>query len=354
VRGLYLKTSINIKNKYMPIYKKDQSLPTQPVIVLIYGEPGVSKTSLSNTCANPLNIDFDRGFKRSVGRPDVLMPSGWKEVEDELANGTFDTYSTIVPDTAKGALDDFLMAYVVEKDYKLKTNKLKAFGELGEQFKLFVNQLRLKGKDLFIIAHAKNQEDGDIVKKVPDVTGQSSALLLRIADQVGYMSMRNGKRVLSFNPTDTTVGKNVAGLKDIELPLHTSPEWNGFADREIICKVKESLATMSEEQRESLNFIAKWHEAIDAVKIDDAGLKAISTDISKVTEEHLKKQVRAYLSAHLKKVGWKWDAPNKVFIPIEPPAAVAETAKDEIDLKSEAEAQRDELNGGKDLFAKAE
>lgn len=335
----------------MPIVTKDEQLPVQPVIILLIGDPGTSKTSLSNTCRNVLNIDFDLGFKRSYGRPDSLqLTSGWSEVVQCLANGDFDKYDTIVIDTAKGCLDDFLMVYVQEQDYKLKTNKLKAFGAIGDEFKNFMNVLRRKGKDIFIIAHSKNEGEGDTKKIVADITGQSNALLLRVSDQVGFLSMRNNKRVITFNPSDQSVGKNVAGLKDIELPLHTAPEWSGFADREIIGKVKEALSSMSEEQRTALNFIAKWHEAIDAVKIDDAGLKALSTDISKITEEHLKKQVRAYLSAHLKKVGWKWDAPNKVFVPIAP--AIVESVKDEIDLKSEAEAQRAELNGGVDLFAK--
>lgn len=323
----------------MPIFKKDQQLPPQPVIVMIYGDPGTSKTSLGNTCATPLNIDFDRGFKRSVGRPDVLMPIGWKEVEDELTSGTFDAYSTIVPDTAKGALDDFLMAYVVEKDYKLKTNKLKAFGEIGDQFKLFVNQLRLKGKDLFIIAHAKNQEDGDVIRKVPDVTGQSAALLLRIADQVGYLTMRNGKRVLTFNPTDTSVGKNVAGLPDIQLPIHTDPAWQGFADREIIQKVKDALVSMSEEQREAIRFIEEWRASIDALQAepgkDDVTAKEILasyTDIVKIEAAHLKQQISAYFLAHLIKIGWKWNKDEKLFKPLQPsvvPATINNTPEPE-------------------------
>lgn len=347
----------------MPIYKKDQSLPEQPVIVLIYADPGTGKTSLGNTCATPLNIDFDRGFKRSVGRPDVLMPSNWKEVEDELTSGTFDNYSTIVPDTAKGALDDFLMAHVKAK-YPTTKDPRKYYGYLGDEFKLFVNQLRLKNKDIFLIAHAKDQEDGDTIRKIPDVTGQSSALLLRIADQVGYLTIRNGKRTITFNPTENSIGKNVAQLPDIILPLHTSPEWTGFADREIICKVKEALTTMSEEQREALGFIESWREKIDQIlpleeadKTDEL-LKGISKAVAEITPEHMKKQVQAYLVGHLAKIGWKWNGAEKVFKSVNPPAEantspVSEDkpVADEIDLVKDAEAQRAALAPKEDLFA---
>jgi len=313
----------------MPIIKKDQTLPPQPVIVLVYGDPGTSKTSLSNTCHNPLNLDFDRGYKRSYGKVDSLqLTEGWKEVEQELAAGSFDAYDTIVTDTAKGALDDFLMAYVCEKDYKLRTNKLKAFGELGEQFKAFVNQLRLKGKDLFIIAHAKTEEDGDIKRKVPDVTGSSNALLLRIADQVGYLSMRNGKRVLTFNPSDTTVGKNVAGLPDLVLPPHTSPEWNGFAGREIIQRVKDSLTAMSAEQTKALELVKSLQEKVDNSELSDEGLKAVYNEIL-AQPEHIKKQLVVYFNQHLKKVEWKANKETKCFEPVNPPAPVQAEASEE-------------------------
>lgn len=346
----------------MPIYKKDQSLPEQPVIVLIYADPGTGKTSLGNTCATPLNIDFDRGFKRSVGRPDVLMPSNWKEVEDELTSGTFDNYSTIVPDTAKGALDDFLMAHVKAK-YPTTKDPRKYYGYLGDEFKLFVNQLRLKNKDIFLIAHAKDQEDGDTIRKIPDVTGQSSALLLRIADQVGYLTIRNGKRTITFNPTENSIGKNVAQLPDIILPLHTSPEWTGFADREIICKVKEALTTMSEEQREALGFIESWREKIDQIvpleeadKTDEM-LKRASKAVAEITPEHMKKQVQAYLVGHLAKIGWKWNGAEKVFKSVKiieantSPVSDDKPASEEIDLVKDAEAQRAALAPKEDLFA---
>lgn len=348
----------------MPIITKDEQLPVQPVIVLLIGDPGTSKTSLSNTCKNVLNIDFDLGFKRSYGRPDSLqLTNGWLEVSQALTNGDFDKYDTIVIDTAKGCLDDFLMVYVQEQDYKLKTNKLKAYGAIGDEFKLFMNMLRRKGKDIFIIAHSKNEGEGDTKRIVADITGQSNALLLRVADQVGFLSMRNNKRVVTFNPSDQSVGKNVAGLKDIELPLHTSPEWTGFADREIICKVKEALTTMSEEQRAALGFIEQWREKIDQIlpleeadKTDEL-LKRASKAVAEITPEHMKKQVQAYLVGHLAKIGWKWNGAEKVFKSVKiieantSPVSDDNPVAEEIDLVKDAEAQRAALAPKEDLFA---
>ena len=56
----------------MPIIKKNEPIGKRPVIILIYGEPGIGKTSLFNTASNPLLIDFDRGVDRSILRQDTL------------------------------------------------------------------------------------------------------------------------------------------------------------------------------------------------------------------------------------------------------------------------------------------
>jgi hypothetical protein len=300
----------------MPLYKKNEVAPASPVIILLFGEPGVSKTSLSKTAKNPIILDFDRGHRRSYGLADHLAPSGWKEVLDELSIGTFDTYDTIVIDTSKAALDDFLLPYVESLDARLKTNKLKAFGAIGEQFKYFVNQLRLRGKDLIMIAHAKTEEDGDIKKRIPDVTGQSYALLLRIADQVGFVHMNtNNDRVVSFNPSSTTIGKNVANLPDLILPHYSKPEWEDYTEREIIGRVKESLSALSEAQRQAIETVAGYRTNIDGVTMSDADLKALNASW-KDEPEHIRLQLRSYFGAHLKAKGWKYYADKTEFAPI--------------------------------------
>lgn len=303
----------------MPIVKKSESLPPRPVIILIYGDPGVGKTSLNNTASNPLLLDFDRGSDRAYNRQDTLViTNGWEEIDNEEQAGSFSNYSLITIDTAKACLDDFLMEYVIKQDGRLRTNKLKAYGAIGDEFKLFINKRRAGGVDILIIAHSKIDKDGDNTKITPDVTGGSLALLLRIADQVGYMFMQNNKRVIEFNPTDRTVGKNVAGLPTLAVPDKTDPGYKGFVDREIIEKVKEALAKMTDDQRKALQLIEDWQGKIDAVPGEHEALLAISNAVSEIPEQHILLQLRKYLSEHVKKLGWKWDNTQKLFVPIAP------------------------------------
>lgn len=293
----------------MAIIKKTDVFPKRPVIIVIYGTPGVGKTSLFNTSKNPILLDCDRGADRSINRQDTIVANSWKEVlQDE---GEIKNYSTLGIDTAKATLDDFLMTHVIEQDYKLKTNKLKAYGAIGDEFKLFVNRRRNEGVDIVVISHAKEDKDGDIIKLSPDVTGQSKDLLLRIADQVGFLTMVNNKRTLTFEPTDKTVGKNVAKLPTMEVPDETDPAFPTFM-AEIIEKVKESIQRQTEEQKAALNKIRELSEAI-ALMEEAEQANAISEDILTLTKMQ-QAGIKAQFMTRIKEVGIKYDKEQKKFV----------------------------------------
>lgn len=267
----------------MPIIKKEDQFPERPVVTVLYGSPGVGKTSLANTANSPMLIDCDRGADRAANRADTIMAASWDDVLKE--EGELKNYKTVIIDTAKAVLDDYLTIYVVKQDYKLGKNKLKMYGEIGEQFKAFVNRCRSLDIDIIIIAHAKEDKDGDTTKYYPDVTGQSKDLILRIADQVGYVSMVNNKRVVSFEPTDNRVGKNVAKLEDIEIPDSTDANFETFMAN-IIQKVKDSIQELSKEQKEALEKAKIVQE-----KIAKAGnAEQMNSLLSEVNELPLKLQ----------------------------------------------------------------
>lgn len=233
----------------MPIIRKEEQLPIRSVFTVIFGQAGTGKTSLANTANKPILIDCDKGADRAVNRTDTLVASTWDDIlkeEKELSN-----YKTVVIDTAKAVLDDFLTVWAEEKDYRLKTNKLKLFGEIGTQFKSFVNRCRSLDIDIIVISHVKEEKDGDITKLSPDVTGQSKELIIRLADQIGYVSIVNGQRTISFDPTDNRVGKNTAKIEDVVIPDSTSPEFDdfmaGFTQR-----VKDAIQKLTAEQQKAI------------------------------------------------------------------------------------------------------
>lgn len=244
----------------MAIIKKNDATPERPVIIVLYGTPGTGKTSVSTTAENPILIDTDRGFDRAVQRVDTLMATCWNDIAVDL--NSLKDYKTIVVDTAKAMLDDYLSAYAVSQDPKLAHNSLKRFGRMADDFKLFVNTIRSYGADLIFICHDKEEKDGDNFKHSPDCTGQSKDLLIRIADQVGYVCKENGKRVIKFEPQDNFLGKNVAKLDTKEIPECTSEDFPTFMG-DIITDVKKAIQSKSDAQKEANQLLSTLREGLD-------------------------------------------------------------------------------------------
>jgi Ni2+-binding GTPase involved in maturation of urease and hydrogenase len=244
------------------LIKKTDKVSKRPVIIFLYGTPGSGKTSLANTAANPVLIDCDRGFDRAVNRQDTIYANCWEDVRAHEKD--IKGYGTVIIDTAKAMLDDYLMSYVIKLDYNNKKNQLRAYGAIGNEFKFFVNERRAECIDIVVIAHAKEDKDGDTTKIYPDVTGQSKDLLLRIADQVGYMTVINNRRTIQFEPTEKTIGKNVAKLPLLEIPDAGDEGFDSFMAN-IIAKVKEAISTQTEAQRLTIETISSIQEDIAAM-----------------------------------------------------------------------------------------
>lgn len=305
----------------MPEIKAHEQLPERPVVVVIFGDPGIGKTSLLFSAENPYLIDFDRGVSRAIMRKDTLAPDNWEEVLAFEQKGTFKNYATIGIDTAKACLDDFLMSYVIKKDFKNQKNKQAAYGALGDEFKVFVNNRRSDRADLVILAHSKDKEDGDFTKKIPDVTGGSFQLLLRIADQIGYMTMRNNKRTIQFEPTDNSIGKNVARLDLLEIPEENTPELKNFLAT-VINMVKRSITRHSEEQETALNQMQQYYQLIEDCETPDQLTDILTT--ANTLSDYFKLPMKKLIGAKSVAKGWLANKETKRYelapVKTDPPA----------------------------------
>lgn len=293
----------------MPIFKKTDVVPERPVIIVLYGTPGSGKTSAAITASTPLLIDTDRGFDRAVQRVDTLTVSDWGEILASVPQMV--AYKTIVIDTAKACLDDYLSDFVVRANYKLQTNTIKRFGEMAEQFKQFVNVLRRNGSDIIFICHDKEISEGDVVRHAPDCTGQSKDLLLRIADQVGYISVINRRRTISFEPTDKIVGKNVAQIDSTPIPDASSADYPTFM-ASIIRRVKDSIQSKTEAQRAANEKLANLREKLASVESEaDA---AMLLESCKELPAVMKKPFFLEITAALTAKGFTYDKDSSHFL----------------------------------------
>lgn len=295
----------------MPIVKKNDVLPERPVIIVLYGVPGCGKTSVATTADNPLLIDCDRGADRAVQRCDTIMAKCWKDIDSERES--MKDYKTIVVDTAKSMIDDYLSQYAIDNNYKLKTNTLKRFGQMGEDFKEFVNFLRSNGSDIVFICHDKETADGDVIKHSPDCTGQSKDLLVRIADQVGYVFIQNGKRSISFAPLDNFVGKNVAGLGTVVIPDYGTTEFDTYMS-DIISKVKISIQGKGEAQAKANEQLAAIREQLAAAMTDEDILALM--EATKLLPKIMRVPFFSEMQKSLAAKGFTFDQDKKLFVKV--------------------------------------
>lgn len=204
----------------MLIKKAAEAKKNTHVIGLIYGQPGVGKTTAALSMPNPILIDCERG----IGRVNGALRKDFAELNsiDELNLAELKDYDTIVFDTL-GVLLELFDKKVVEMNPKLIKSdgalSLQGYGARKLLFKKFISELRASGKNVLFLAHVAEQKDGDISKYRPYATGSSVNDLENDLDFMGYMEMRGGKRSISFSPNDNYYAKNSLGLPQyIEVP----------------------------------------------------------------------------------------------------------------------------------------
>jgi len=252
---------------YREIFEQEP-VPKKGIIVLIYGDPGVGKTSLSFTAENPALLDFDTGLSRSVGRKYGVQFDNWPDILEFMDSGRLDEIDakTLILDTAGTMIDDFIGSYVAQQDdINVRGSgelSLAGYGAIKSVFRRFLNEkIKPRGMDLILICHMTSDDTGKRVRNKPKMSGGSYDIIMSACDMVGHMEMRNEKITLDFNPTDNYVGKNCGKIKRLNVPDFESKEY-GDAMAKIISDTKARMNEMNEKQVEAINLVQELKEQI--------------------------------------------------------------------------------------------
>ena len=100
----------------MGLIKKPNELTVKSTLsALIYGQPGMGKTTLALSSPHPLLLDFDGGVHRvnAAHRVDTVQITKWEEVNEVLSSPEVAEYQTIVIDTA-GKMLSFMDVYIMQ------------------------------------------------------------------------------------------------------------------------------------------------------------------------------------------------------------------------------------------------
>jgi hypothetical protein len=185
-------------------------------LVLIVGGPGVGKTSLGHSF-DTLLLDFDKGSHRSVNRRAVGHPDRWADVEATFTERALAPYAGVTIDTVNSALAMITVALCAQSASYGVNGVLtpRGWGELQRRFAQVLTQLDSLGKNVLMLAHAKEVRDGDRWTVRADISGGSFNEVMRRADVVGHLVERSGRRVLEFSRSD-------------RFPLAKSPGWSAM------------------------------------------------------------------------------------------------------------------------------
>ena len=204
----------------MSLFKKPADLKVnQTIKALIYGEPGMGKSTLALSAPTPLLLDFDGGVSRVNGafQCPTLQVESWEQVGEalkEIESGSVPC-QTIVIDTAGKMLDYMSAAIIKENSRYGKADgslTLQGFGVRKSMFINFLGRVSIMGKHVVFVAHAREEKDDDVVKKRPEIGGSSAGDLIKELDLVGYMSAIGKDRTVFWSPTEKFYAKNTCNL----------------------------------------------------------------------------------------------------------------------------------------------
>ena len=257
------------------IVKGTEPIVVEHPIVCLFGRPGICKTSLAFSAPKPLLLDFDGGAHRAVNRRDTLRITSWDDVVELMATPeAIEPYDTFVVDTVGRALD-VITADIAKTDPKKAPGGvlgLQGYGVLKTRFRQWMATLRSHGKDVLLIAHDREEKDGDTTIVRPDIIGASLGEVMRIADFVGYLYMSGKDRVLDFNPTDRWVGKNPGQWKPFQVPPAAKAQ-TFMAD--LMVKGREALGQVSAESAKVLEQVETYRAALDGMTLAEELTNAI-------------------------------------------------------------------------------
>lgn len=283
--------------------------------MVIYGPPGLGKTSLAFTAEAPLLLDFDNGSHRAINRKDVVQVSNWGDVAS-ISEADLEPFRTIIVDTAGRALDA-ITADIIKTDPKGHKNgalTLPGYGVLKSRFTQFLKLLNSFGKDVVLIAHMDEQRNGDDLIERLDVQGGSKGEIYKAADAMGRLSMVNGKLLLRFSPTDAAFGKNPGQLPPFEVPAFEKPEYATFLAN-IFRLTKDKLNALTEEQQAAVTEQAWFRDTLPKVA-DAEGLNGLLGRAAQAG-----KASKALVHARATELGLEFDAKAKVYVPKQQVAA---------------------------------
>lgn len=238
----------------MIVKPENMSFDSKKFSMILYGSPGVGKTTLALSAPDPVLIDFDRGMSRvkAQHRKPAIFCDTYEDVLKDLESPELKNFQTVVVDTG-GSFITYL------QDWAMRTNpaqnkqknggiSLKGFGAVKSEFVRFTGYVKdTLNKNLIYVFHSQEQTDKDGNTQVRLMCeGAAKNIVWTPCDFGGYVQMIGEQRVIGFTPEQEYFAKGCHGIKGrIVVPELGLADENNFIAR-IFEKAKANIAEEAE------------------------------------------------------------------------------------------------------------
>ena len=191
-----------------------------PLVMLVYGEGGVGKTTFAATAPKPFIADAEGGTKY-LGKRGIELSGAhiekWLDMKEFMAyvldpkNGV----ETVVLDPIGELLEKLKRHMIAQADPKLVQKDgaptMAGWGYVKDGIRAVVKTLRDSGKNVLIIAHLDEKKDEDRIVKRPLIQTTVAQELVNAVDVVGFFTkVRVDDEVKRVILVDTETDKYVA------------------------------------------------------------------------------------------------------------------------------------------------
>lgn len=301
------------------LVRSGEPLEARNLFVVLFGQPGIGKTSLSFTMPGPvLHLDFDNGIERALQelRPDFFNITGYGDFHNFLFSREFEKfvadggYKSIVLDTIGTLLDDYIAPWLVLNDPRAGNNAggltLQGWGALSVTFNRIKVRLQQLGLHVCAICHEKEEGDGNARQIRLAVKGGSTDIIYRSADMIGYMSVKGQDRHIDFRPTQVHVGKNTAGLEPGPVPPAESEEYISFLSANVVGKCIEKMTALSKKGEVMASLVKEYKESLGECE-KEADFDAFIDGLKEEENKTVKAQIKRLLGKRMKELEMKFD-----------------------------------------------
>lgn len=278
--------------------------------ILIYGRPGVGKSTIACSAKKVLVVDIDEGIDRvepcyrgdtSVVDSSKTAKEKFVEFNNDLTPENLKNYDAIAIDTL-GKFQDLAIPVVIDENKTTNAQKdgttlsMKGYGALFNKFKELNRKLHSLGKHVIWICHSTEQMDGDVVKSRLNLVGSTKDDIWKDVDLGGFVEMQGGRRVIHFTPTERYDAKGSHGISGTyELPkLPTTAEGGKYDDNHFLQDLLDVCIENITNSQKQFNEDKQIYD--EAIKIKDVILKANSIEELNKAYDKVKKAKHALTS----------------------------------------------------------